>query len=117
MKLKISSEGMEKGNNGRKEMSLFGPGKYCLSKGLKKAVEQESTFIEKRSLFSGDSKTNMMETRGRKIIFYSSYPLIGKNFTTEIAEGSFTGAKNNYMLQSVKVSSTSVKAWESMNCN
>jgi len=49
MKLKISSEGMEKGSNGRKEMSLFGPGKYCLSRGLKKAVEQESTFIEKRS--------------------------------------------------------------------
>jgi len=49
MKLKISSEGMARGNHGRKEMSLFGPGKYCLSRGLKKVVEQESTFIEERS--------------------------------------------------------------------
>ena len=40
----------------------------------------------------------MMETRGRKIIFYSSYPLIGKNFTTGIAEASFAGVRNNYML-------------------
>ena len=55
----------------------------------------------------------MMETSVRKIIFYSSYPLINKNLTTGIAEGSFAGARNNYMLQSVKVSSTSVKAWES----
>jgi len=40
----------------------------------------------------------MMETSVRKIIFYSSYPLINKNLTTGIAEGSFAGARNNYML-------------------
>jgi len=39
-----------------------------------------------------------METSGRKIIFYSSYPLIGKNFFTGIAGASFAGVRNNYML-------------------
>jgi len=39
VKLKISFEGMARGNNGREEMSLFGLGKYYLSRGLKKAVE------------------------------------------------------------------------------
>jgi len=39
-----------------------------------------------------------METSRRKIIFYSLYPLIGKNFTTGVAEASFAGMRNNYML-------------------
>jgi hypothetical protein len=39
-----------------------------------------------------------METRGRKIIFYSSYPLICKNLTKGITEGIFAGSRNNYML-------------------
>ena len=37
----------------------------------------------------------MMKTSGRKIIFYSFHPLIGKNFTTRITEASFTGMRND----------------------
>jgi hypothetical protein len=43
----------------------------------------------------------MMETSGRKIIFYFPYPLVGKDFTTRIAEASFKGARNNYILPRV----------------
>ena len=43
----------------------------------------------------------MMETSRRKIIFYSLYPLIGKNLTTGVAETSFKGARNNNILRRV----------------
>jgi len=46
MELKISAEGMARGNNGRKEMSFFRPGKHGLTRGLKEAVKQESIFIK-----------------------------------------------------------------------
>jgi len=40
----------------------------------------------------------MMETSRRKILFYSLYPLIGKDLTTGVAEASFKGARNNNIL-------------------
>jgi len=49
MKLKISPGGMARGNNGRKEMSFFTPGKYGVAGGPKETVKQEPTFIKKLS--------------------------------------------------------------------
>jgi len=46
VKLKISSGGVGRDNDGRKEMCFFRPGKHCLTGGSKEAVKQESIFIE-----------------------------------------------------------------------
>ena len=46
VKLKISSKGMARGDNGRKEMPFFAPGKQSLTGGSKEAVKQESILIE-----------------------------------------------------------------------
>jgi hypothetical protein len=40
----------------------------------------------------------MMETGGRKILFYCFHPLIGMNLTTGIAEASFAGMRNDNVL-------------------
>jgi len=35
---------------------------------------------------------------GKSFSIFPTHPLIGKNFTTGIAEASFAGVRNNYML-------------------
>ncbi len=49
MKLKVSSGGMARGNNGRKEMSFLTPGKHCFTRGPKERGQQESVFIKEFS--------------------------------------------------------------------
>jgi len=46
VKLKISSKGMARGDNGRKEMSFLALGEYRLAGGSKEAVKQESILIK-----------------------------------------------------------------------
>jgi len=98
MKLKISSGGVTRGNNGREKMSFFRPGKYRLTGGLKKTIKQEPAFIKKLPEFLWDSKTDMMETGSGEIIFHFLHPLIGKNFTTGIAKAGFAGVGHNDIL-------------------
>ena len=98
MKLKISSGGVTRGNNGRKEMSFLRPGKHCLRRGPKKATKQESALVKKLPQLCGEGKTDVTETGVGEVIFDSFHPIVGENFTTRVAEASFTGMRNDNVL-------------------
>ena len=98
MKFEISAKGMATGNDGRKEMSLFRPGKHCFSRGPKKAAKQESVLIKKLPQLCGVGKTDVTETGAGEVIFDSFHPIVGENFTTRVAEASFTGMRNDNVL-------------------
>ena len=98
MKFEISAKGMATGNDGRKEMSLFRPGKHCFSRGPKKAAKQESALVQKLPQLCGESKTDMTEAGTGEVLFDSFDPVVGENFTTGVTEAGFTGMRHDNVL-------------------